>query len=182
MQLKIRELHRDLGYFFIGLIISFSISGILQNHRQTWHPEKYTIDIKPVTLQLPQEEKEITEDFVKKLTKEFNFKDKFRRYSIKKGELKISYEKHDVEIDIKSGKGEIIEFKKTPFIAQMNQLHKDTSVWWIYYSDVFALGLIFIAITGAMMFPRGKFSFKSRGWKLAVAGIVFPLIFLFLIV
>jgi uncharacterized protein len=179
MQLKIRELHRDFGYFFIGLIISFSISGILQNHRQTWHPEKYTVEVKPITVQLPKDEKEITEDFAKNLS--FGFKDKFRRHSIKKGELKISYEKHDVEIDIKSGKGEIITFRKTPFIAQMNQLHKDTSVWWIYYSDLFAVGLIFIAVTGAMMFPRGKFSFKSRGWKLAVLGIVFPLIFLFLI-
>ncbi len=179
MKLSNRELHRDLGYFFIGLIISFSISGILQNHRQTWHPEKYTVEIKPITIQLPKDEKEITEDFAKTLS--FGFKDKFRRHSIKKGELKISYEKHDVEIDIKTGKGEVITFKKTPFIAQMNQLHKDTSVWWIYYSDAFAVGLIIIAVTGAMMFPRGKFSFKSRGWKLAVLGIIFPLIFLFVI-
>lgn len=179
MSLKIRELHRDLGYFFMGLIISFSISGILQNHRQTWHPEKYTVEVKPIVLQLSQDKKEITEDFVRNLS--LGFKDKFRRYSIKKGELKISYEKHDVEVDIKSGKGEVITFKKTPFIAQMNQLHKDTSLWWIYYSDVFAVGLIVIAITGAMMFPRGKFSFQSRGWKLAILGIVFPLLFLFLI-
>jgi hypothetical protein len=180
MQLKVRDLHRDLGYFFIGLIISFSLSGILQNYRQTWHPEKYTVETKQITLQIPQDENEITEDFAKNLS--FGFKDKFRRHSIKKGELKISYEKHDVEIDMKSGKGEVITFKKTPFIAQMNQLHKDTSFWWIYYSDIFALGLIFIAISGAIMFPIGKFSFKSRGWKLAIAGIVFPLIFLFLIV
>ncbi len=179
MKLSNRELHRDLGYFFIGLIISFSISGILQNHRQTWHPEKYTVEVKPITIQLPKDEKDITEDFAKNLS--FGFKDKFRRHSIKKGELKISYEKHDVEIDIKTGKGEVITFKKTPFIAQMNQLHKDTSVWWIYYSDAFAVGLIIIAVTGAMMFPRGKFSFKSRGWKLAILGIIFPLIFLFLI-
>jgi hypothetical protein len=31
------------------------------------------------------------------------------------------------------------------------------------------------------MIKAGKFSWKQRGWKLAVAGIIFPLIFLFLL-
>jgi hypothetical protein len=31
------------------------------------------------------------------------------------------------------------------------------------------------------MIKAGKFSWKNRGWKLAVAGIIFPLIFLFLL-
>jgi uncharacterized protein len=52
MKFEVRSLHRDLGYFFIGLIISFAFSGILQNHRQTWHPEKYTVEVKPFTLVL----------------------------------------------------------------------------------------------------------------------------------
>ena len=29
MNLKARNLHRDLGYFYVGLIISFAFSGIL---------------------------------------------------------------------------------------------------------------------------------------------------------
>jgi hypothetical protein len=36
------ETHRDLGYFYIGLIISFAFSGLMMNHRDAWHPEKYT--------------------------------------------------------------------------------------------------------------------------------------------
>jgi hypothetical protein len=31
------------------------------------------------------------------------------------------------------------------------------------------------------MIKAGKFSWKQRGWKLAVAGIIFPLLFLFLL-
>jgi hypothetical protein len=38
----------------------------------------------------------------------------------------------------------------------------------------------FIALTGTLMIKAGKFSWKNRGWKLAVAGVVFPLLFLFL--
>ena len=52
-QLKIRGLHRDLGYFYIGLIISFATSGILMNHRDSWHAEKYTTENKSITINVP---------------------------------------------------------------------------------------------------------------------------------
>lgn len=175
-----RNLHRDLGYFYIGLIISFAASGLLMNHRDTWHPEKYTTETKVINVQLPAEEK-INEKFAEDLGKKLGIEDKFRRHNIKKGTLKISFENHDVEIDVATGKGEVVTFLKTPIISQTMKLHKNTSNFWIYYSDIFALSLITIALTGTVMIKGGKFSFKERGWKLALAGIIFPLIFLFLL-
>ncbi|MEY2703020.1 MAG: hypothetical protein RLY43_1658, partial [Bacteroidota bacterium] len=86
----------------------------------------------------------------------------------------------EVEIELKTGKGEITYFKKTPIISHLMKLHKNTSNWWIYYSDIFGLSLITIALTGAMMITVGKNTFKKRGWKLAVIGILFPLLFLVL--
>ncbi|HEU4497224.1 MAG TPA: PepSY-associated TM helix domain-containing protein [Flavobacterium sp.] len=177
--LNIRGLHRDLGYFYIGLIISFAFSGILMNHRESWHPEKYTVETKAIEVKLPPEDK-INEKYAENLGKQLGIKDKFRRHNVKKGAFKISYENHDVEIDLKTGKGEIIAFHKTPIISQAMKLHKNTSNWWIYYSDIFGISLILIAITGAMMIPYGKFAFKKRGWKLSIAGVLFPLLFLFL--
>lgn len=179
-QTTIRNLHRDLGYFYIGLIISFAFSGILMNHREMWHPEKYTVETKTIRI-TPPDEAQISEKSAEKLGASFGIEDKFRRHNVKKGVLKISYENHDVEIDLKSGEGEIVSFRKTPFISQTMKLHKNTSNWWIYYSDIFGLSLITIAITGAVMIKYGKFTFKARGWKLAIAGLVFPLVFLFLL-
>ncbi|MFB0911058.1 MAG: hypothetical protein QMA99_08990, partial [Flavobacterium sp.] len=63
-----RNLHRDLGYFYIGLIISFAFSGLMMNHRDMWHPEKYTTETKAIQVQLP-EESEITDDFAEDLGK-----------------------------------------------------------------------------------------------------------------
>jgi hypothetical protein len=177
---KIRNLHRDLGYFYIGLIISFAASGILMNHRESWHPDKFTVETKPVTV-APITEESATEKFGKALGKQLGIDDKFRRANAKKDSFRISYENTDVEIDMKNGKGEITRFTKTPVISQMMKLHKNTSNWWIYYGDIFGLSLITIAITGAIIIPAGKFSFKRRGWKLAVAGIIFPLLVLFLL-
>ena len=180
MKINVRNLHRDLGYFYMGLIISFAFSGILMNHRDSWHPQKYTVETRSIEFQLPEEDK-INDKLAETVAKQFNIDDKMRRQNIKKGMWKISMGKHDIEIDVKTGKGEIVAFNKTPFISQTMSLHKNTSNWWIYYSDIFGASLILIAVTGALMVKYGKFTFKERGWKLAVAGIVFPLIFLFLL-
>ncbi|MFE3848852.1 PepSY-associated TM helix domain-containing protein [Flavobacterium sp. LB3P45] len=172
-----RNLHRDLGYFYIGLIVSFALSGLMMNHRDSWHPEKYTTETKTIEVQLPAES-EINEKFAEDFGKKLGIDDKMRRHTVKKGTFKISYENHDVEIDMKTGKGEIVSFMKTPIISQSMKLHKNDSNFWIYYSDIFALSLITIALTGTIMIKGGKFSFKQRGWKLAVAGVIFPLLFL----
>jgi hypothetical protein len=179
-QKKIRSLHRDLGYFYIGLIISFATSGILMNHRESWHPEKYTVKTSVIEVKLPPEN-ELSEKYAEILGKKLGIDDKIRKQGVKKGAYRISFENHDVEIDLATGKGEIVAFNKTPFISQAMKLHKNTSQWWIYYGDIFGISLITIAITGTIMIPAGKFSFRQRGWKLAIAGIIFPLLFLFLL-
>lgn len=179
-KIKARNLHRDLGYFYIGLIVSFAFSGLMMNHREYWHPEKYTTETKAIQVKIFAEN-EITEKFAEDLGKQLGIDDKMRRQMVKKGIFKISFEKHEIEIDLKTGKGEIVSFIKTPIISQTMKLHKNTSDFWIYYSDIFAISLIIIALTGTVMIKAGKFSWKNRGWKLAVAGIIFPLIFLFLL-
>ena len=177
-KINFRNLHRDLGYFYVGLIISFAISGILMNHRDSWHADKYTTEIKAIKINLPKEN-EITDEFAENLGKSLGLEDKMRRQNIKKGNLKISFENHDIEIDLKTGKGELVSFIKTPIISQMMKLHKNTSNWWIYYGDIFGISLIIIAFTGMIIIPSGKLSFKRRGWKLAIAGLIFPLLILF---
>lgn len=179
-KINFRNLHRDLGYFYIGLIVSFAFSGLLMNHRDMWHAEKYTTNIQQIKIKLPEKEK-ITEEYAEGLAKTLNFEDKFRRYNIKEETLKVSFENHDLEIDIATGQGEMVTFIKTPIISQAMKLHKSTSNFWIYYSDIFAISLIIIGLTGTIMIKAGKFSWKNRGWKLAVAGVVFPLLFLILL-
>jgi uncharacterized protein len=180
MKLNKRNIHRDLGYFYIGLIISFALSGILMNHRDQFHAEKFNVETKEIEVKLPGKE-EITEAYAKDFIKQFQIEDTYRKHKVKGDNFRISYKNTDVEIDVNTGKGEITTYRKTPIISQMMKLHKSTSNWWIYYGDVFGLSLITIALTGAIMIPAGKFSFKNRGWKLAVAGVIIPLLVLFFI-
>jgi len=175
MKITLRDLHRDLGYFYMGLLISFAFSGILQNHRDVWKPEKYTVTEKSVQIK-PILSDKIEEDEAKAIGKKLGIEDKFRRAMLKEGKLKISYENNEVEIDASTGKGEIVSYAKTPLISQMHYLHKSTSNWWIYYSDIFGISIIVIAISGSLMIEKGKNTFRLRGWKLAVAGLIFPLL------
>jgi hypothetical protein len=174
---KIRILHAYLGYFYAGLIISFALSGVFMNHRQSWHPDKYTIAKKEIVLNKPIDESAISEDFVAELVKKQGIDDKVKRHNVRKGELRISCSNCDIDIDLKTGKGEITEFVKTPLIGHIMDLHKNTSNWWIYYSDAFGISLIIIAVTGLMMKAPSP-AVKKKIWGLAIAGLLFPILFI----
>lgn len=180
MKLTARNTHRDIAYFYVGLIIAFALSGIFLNHRQSWHPRRYSYDKKEISIPVPQSKESVNDEYITNFTREQNIDDVLRRFSVDGNNLRISYVNHDVQIDITSGKGKIESYRTTPLLGQMTILHQDTSKWWIYYSDIFGAAMLVIAITG-MFIERGSNSFRKRGWKLALAGIIFPLIFLFLI-
>jgi hypothetical protein len=179
MKLTARNTHRDIAYFYLGLIIAFSFSGIFLNHRQKWHPRRYTSETKEITIPTIQKDS-VNDAYIARFTEEQRLEDQVRRFQLTDSTLRISYANHDAEVDITTGQGKIITYKTTPLLGQMTKLHVDTSQWWIYYSDIFGVAMLVIAITG-MFIERGKNSFQSRGWKLALLGLIFPLIFLFLL-
>jgi hypothetical protein len=179
LPLSARNLHRDLAYFYVGVLISFAFSGIFFNHRDSFDPKKYTSKETPIKSEIVPKE-EVNDEYIKKLTSSLNVKDKLRRYSLKDKLVKVSYMDHELEIDISTGKGKLEEFNTIPVLGQMSMLHKANSQWWIYYSDVFGISVLTIAITGLFL-AKGKASFQSRGWKLALLGVLFPLVFIFLL-
>lgn len=179
MKLTARNTHRDIAYFYLGLIIAFSFSGIFLNHRQDWHPRRYKAEIREVSIATVPADS-VTDAFIEAFTKSHGIDDNLRRFTINGNALRISYANHDVDVDLATGEGTIVHYKITPLLGQMTILHVDTSKSWIYYSDVFGVAMLVIAGTG-MFIVKGDNSFRKRGWKLALIGIIFPLIFLFLL-
>lgn len=179
MKLTARNVHRDFAYFFLGLIIAFSFSGIFLNHRRDWHPRRYTFSTQEIAIPTVADSL-VNDAFVEEFSESQKIEDNLRRFTVDNNMLRISYESHDVQVDLLTGKGKIEAYRTTPVLGQMTQLHVDTSKWWIYYSDFFGVAMLIIAFTG-MFIQTGENSFRSRGWKLATIGILFPLIFLFLL-
>src|SRR5258708_9450781 len=145
MKLTASNTHRDIAYFYVGLIISFALSGIFLNHRQAWHPRRYTYEKKEITIPVGISKETITNEYISNFSKEQGIDDLLRRYNVEENRLRISYESHDVQIDLLTGKGKIESYRVTPLLGQMTQLHQDTNKWWVYYSDIFGIGVLTIA-------------------------------------
>jgi len=181
MKLTHRNIHRDVAYFYVGLIIAFSFSGIILNHRQDWYPMDYSYDTKEVQVKVPADKSVLdSEEYIKTISKEWDLAEAYDDHRIRDNELRIFYDDNVIlDADLTTGKG-VLEYKrKVPFIGHTMYLHKSTNNFWVWYSDIFGVAMLVIAITG-MFLTRGKNSFKQRGWKLALAGLLFPLLFLFL--
>ena len=175
-----RNWHRDVAYFFVGLIISFSISGIALNHRRTFDSRTFTYGAEPISVTLPADPEDITEEYVQSLLPEIGMGNPYEGFRLRNGTLRIIYDKARAEIDLKTGEGEKEWTGRRIGLAEMADLHQTTNPNWIWYSDIFGIAMIFIAVTG-MFISGGKNSFRKRGWYLALIGVVFPLIFLFLL-
>jgi hypothetical protein len=64
-------------------------------------------------------------------------------------------------------------------ISALTKLHYNPGRWWTHFADVFAVGLIIITVTGMVMLKGPKGLWGRGGIELA-AGILIPLLFLFL--
>lgn len=175
MKLTNRNIHRDIAYFYVGLIIAFSFSGIILNHREDFYPKDYTYKSQPFELKMPSGEDELTDEYIENATKSIGTYDGHR---IKNGKLRVYFKGNAIfDADAKTGKGEI-EYKKiVPLVGHSMILHKSTDSFWIWYSDIFGVAMLVISITGILI-PSGKKGFKKRGWKLALVGMLFPILFL----
>ena len=181
MNLTHRNIHRDVAYFYVGLIIAFSFSGIILNHRQDWYPMDYSYETKEVLLKIPTDKSKLdSKEYIEGISKEWGLAEDYDGHRIRENELRIFFKDNVIlDADIVSGKGTLEYKRKVPFLGHTMYLHKSTNSFWIWYSDIFGVAMLVIAITG-MFLVRGKNSFKQRGWKLALAGLIFPLIFLFI--
>ncbi len=177
MKLTNRNIHRDVAYFYVGLILAFAFSGIILNHRQSWYPQEYTYESMEVNLDIP--DTELTDDVVQQMVASFGHE--YESFRVRENNLRIDFRGNTmIEANMETGQGVLESRRTVPFLGHTITLHKTTDSAWIWYSDIFGAAMILIAITG-MLISTGKNGFKNRGWKLMVAGLIFPLIFLFLI-
>ncbi len=175
-----RNWHRDIAYFFVGLIISFSISGITLNHRRTFSSRTFSYDVEKIKLNLPSNPQDITEEFIQSQLPVLDIGNPYQGFQVRNGSLRILFDKARAEVSLETGEGEKEWLGRKYVLAEMADLHQTTNPAWIWYSDIFGIAMILIAISG-MFISGGSKSFRKRGWKLALVGILFPLTFLFFI-
>lgn len=174
-----RIFHRDLSFFFSGLILIYAISGIALNHKDSFN-SNYIIRQKSFYLEeeIPRQS-EVNKEWVINLLKQVNEEDAYtKHYFPRQGVLKVFLKGgSSVVADLNSGNVVYESVKRRPLFSQFSQLHYNPGKWWTAFSDFFGVSLIIITLTGILM-VKGKKGFWGRGGIELLAGILIPVIFL----
>jgi len=174
-----RATHRDLGYFFVAMILIYSLSGIAINHIDDWDPS-YVVNKWEVKTSKKIDRNTFDKEQAKALLKDLDIDDPFRKfYFPNDNRLKIFFKGGNVIIDLQSGQGHAETLKRRAIFHTVNWLHYNPNVYWKWFSDIFAVALIILAISGLFIL-KGKNGLKWRGTILMTLGFLLPLIFLML--
>lgn len=170
-------IHRDLGYFFAGTTIIYAISGIAVNHINDWNPN-FIVHRQPVEIDAPIERDAITKQWVMGILSQLGEQDGYRSHDFPSdGKVKIYLDDGSVFINLASGVGEHESVTRRPILYPMNRLHLAPKHAWLIFSDVFAVGLIVITVTG-LFAVKGKYGLTGRCIVLVSAGVLVPIAFL----
>lgn len=175
-----RIFHRDLSFFFSGVIIIYAISGFVLNHKKDFNSD-YSITLHTFNLKgnYPLSKTYFTNDRVLSMLEPYNETDNFtKHYFPNDTTLKVFLKGgSSLVVDLTNGDGLYEQLRKRAFISQMNRLHYNPHKWWTIFSDIFAFSLIVITLTGLIM-TRGKKGLWGRGGIELIIGIIIPLIFM----
>lgn len=177
----LRSLHRDFGYFIVGMTIVYALSGIFLNHRHDFNPD-YKIYTREFTVEKGNSES-YSEERIKAVLKTLPHNFKYKKHYISKdGLVRIFIESGEVVINPITGEGVSRYLERRPVIFEMNKLHKATlGTTWKWVSDIMAFIMLFVAISGIFIL-KGKRGLLRWGWWWMIAGFVVPLVFALLLI
>ena len=158
-------LHRDLSFFFAGVILIYAFSGIMLNHKRDFNSD-YSIT-----------QKEYVLDLLDDLGERNNYT---QHYFPKENTMKVFIKGgSSLTVNTETGEAYYESVKKRPILSSLNRLHYNPNRNWTIFSDIFAVSLIVITLTGLVML-KGRKGFWGRGGIEFAAGILIPLAFILL--
>ena len=169
MRYYMRFLHNNIGFFIVGLVVIYSLSGILQVYRDTDLLKHDVVNEKKLELNLTPAK----------------LKDALRMKELvpEKTEGSVVYFKGG-HYDGATGMASYTSKEWYSWVMPFTDLHKMRSKdaerpAAHYFTTIFGFALLFMSISAFWMFKPGTKLF-SRGVYMTLAGIVASLILLFL--
>ena len=174
-----RILHRDLGYFFFGMTIIYALSGIALNHSHEWNPN-YIITLEEFETATISEPEKANRETALEILKNLEIENDYKTHLVSGNNFRIFVKGGSLTVNMPEGRAKLELIRKRPVFNQINILHYNTpKLMWTWFSDIYAGSLIIISITGLFII-RGKNGIKGRGAWLTGAGIIIPIIFLYI--
>jgi len=168
----LRVIHRDLGFFVVGMTLVYGISGILLNHISGTKDPAFHTEEKTVQLPANLTENELRAAWEENgelppLKRIVRINDEHTRLFIESGVAVYNSANGFLDYEI---------YKKRPLIFWINRLHYNKVKGWSPVADFFAGAIILLAITG-LFIVKGKKSIAGSGKWYLIIGIIIPVLY-----
>ena len=167
----LRIIHRDLGYFMVGISMVYAISGIYLNHMKDSDPAFVTVE---ESIQM-QDQLSLND-----------FEAAWNKLGITPIRNQMAIDSSHCRLMLEGGIGiynkatGIVDYelhRRKEFVYWINRLHYSRVAGWNIMADIFATSLIFFAISGLFMI-RGKKGLLGRGKYFVIIGILIPILYI----
>jgi len=170
----LRVIHRDLGFLMVGICFVYGISGILLNHMNGKDPAYKTEEF---SLQL---DKNLSAEDLKVIWNDRQDVPKLNRVlPIDDTHIRLLYSGGTGVYDTMSGIADYEKYQKREFVYWINRLHYNKVKGWSLMGDIFAVSLIFFAVSGLFMI-KGKHGIGGYGKWYLIGGILIPVLYVIL--
>jgi len=173
----VRSLHRDAGYLAVGLTLVYAVSGLAVNHIADWDPNFTSYRITRNLGALPNGTDEAVEAVRQRLAVRESVTEVHRW-----GPDELELVAGERRLTVNPQTGRVVEEGRKPraVLRVTNWLHLNRGKRsWTLIADLYAVGLIFLAISGLFMLP-GKNGMRGRGGILVALGIAVPVLYVVL--
>jgi uncharacterized protein len=168
----LRAIHRDFGYFGVGLTLVYALSGLAVNHIADWDPSFRQISS---TQQLPAPLPADADALGKTVLNLLKISEAPREvYTAGDDAVDIVFDQRTLHVTPSTGK--VVEEGQSPrwFLRAANWLHLNRGKKaWTYVADTYAVILLYLAISGLFMLP-GRKGLLGRGAVIALLGAAVP--------
>ena len=174
-------IHRDLGYVCVGLTVIYAVSGVAVNHVADWNPS-YRVQTVETSIPAgllsdpssPATIQEILTAIGESGTARATFRPDLETLQIFVDNGTTAY----VNMETGAVLSETVRDRR--ILREANFLHLNhPKKLWTYFADAYAVALALLAVTGVFVL-KGKKGITGRGAWLTGAGVVIPVVFLWL--
>lgn len=168
----VRAVHRDAGYFAVGLTLVYALSGLAVNHIADWDPSFHQIErTHQLAAPLPSE----PEAAGKRALQALGITEAPSEvYAAGDDSVDVVLQNRTLHVTPSTGK--VLEEGQSPrlFLRLANWLHLNRGKKaWTYVADTYALILLYLAVSGLFMIP-GRKGLIGRGAVIALVGAAVP--------
>jgi hypothetical protein len=168
----LRAVHRDAGYFGVGLTLVYALSGLAVNHIADWDPSfRQVQQTHQLAAPLPKD----ADASGKRVLAALGIGEAPREvYAAGDDAVDIVFDRRTLHVTPSTGK--VVEEGQSPrwFLRAANWLHLNRGKKaWTYVADTYAVILLYLAISGLFMIP-GRKGLVGRGAAIALLGAALP--------